>query len=172
MRRFPTFNGNIDRDSIALLLRHSNIPAPYTIYHDCWKLIPGTVLSIDTSAIERRALPAPTIYWSTAEVARESLSKPLTVSSDNAVDELESLLRNAVGDCMVSDAPIGAFLSGGIDSSTIVALMQAQSPEPVRTFSIGFTVESAVSFERLFGHFRSFFGPFGPFWSQQLFRVK
>ena len=137
--RFPTFSGNIDRDSIALLLRHSNIPAPYTIYHNCWKLMPGTVLSIDIAAIERRALPAPTIYWSTAEVARDSLSKPLMISSDNAVDALESLLRDAVGACMVSDAPIGAFLSGGIDSSTIVALMQAQSPEPVRTFSIGFT---------------------------------
>ena len=139
LRKFPTFNANINRDALALLLRHSNIPAPYTIYCDCWKLMPGTMVSIDRKTIESRSLPKPTPYWSTVEAANNSLSKPVLLSSDDTIDALESLLGDAVSACMVSDAPIGAFLSGGIDSSTIVALMQTQSSQPVRTFSIGFT---------------------------------
>ena len=139
LRKFPTFDTSIDHGSVALLLRHSNIPAPYTIYRDCWKLMPGTVVSVDRKAVERRSLPKPTSYWSTVDAATNSASRPSLLSSDDTVDALESLLGDAVSACMVSDAPIGAFLSGGIDSSIIVALMQTKSSQPVRTFSIGFT---------------------------------
>jgi asparagine synthase (glutamine-hydrolysing) len=139
LRRFPAFNANVEPDALTLLLRHSAIPAPYTIYRDCWKLMPGTFLRIDADTVARRTLPDPVAYWSAVDAAQNALATPWQGSTDEAVEALEACLSDAVGACMVSDVPIGAFLSGGIDSSTVVALMQAQSTQPVRTFSIGFT---------------------------------
>ena len=139
LRQYPGFDTSIDRDSLTLLLRHSAIPAPYTVYRDTWKLLPGTYLRIETNDVASRALPDPVPYWTAVGAAEAALANTWTGSTDDAIDALEACLKDAVGACMVADVPIGAFLSGGIDSSTVVALMQAQSTTPVRTFSIGFT---------------------------------
>jgi asparagine synthase (glutamine-hydrolysing) len=135
--RYPGFRAEIDRGAIALLLRHNCIPAPYTIYRDVHKLPPGTILSVSAGS-ER---PTPRAYWSAREVVERGVGDQLVGSDRELVDALDGVLREAVGMQMVSDVPLGAFLSGGIDSSTVVALMQAQSSRPVRTFTIGFTEE-------------------------------
>ncbi len=139
LRQFPNFEAAVDNNALTLLLRHSAIPAPYSVYRDCWKLIPGTVLSIDAGQLANRELPKPASYWSATDVASAGLADPFDKPDDDAIESLDSILKDAVGSCMVSDVPLGAFLSGGIDSSTVVALMQAQSNRPIKTFSIGFT---------------------------------
>lgn len=142
LRSYPGFSPTIDDGAVALLLRHSAIPAPYTIYRDCWKLTPGTVLTLGPDDVAARTLPEPVPFWSAASAAQTGLATQLNLNDSDATDALEGVLRNAVGACMVSDVPLGAFLSGGIDSSTVVALMQAQSDRPVKTFSIGFTEDN------------------------------
>ncbi len=134
MRAHPVFNAAIDRGALALLLRHNYIPAPYSIYRGIRKLPAGTWLRL--AAGQREAKPA--AYWSLAEVAERGVGNPFEGSESEALDELERLLGNAVRGQMVADVPLGALLSGGIDSSTIAALMQANSSRPVRTFTIGF----------------------------------
>lgn len=128
----PAFRKEIDQNSLALFLRHGYIPAPYTIYKNVRKLPPGHYLTLLT---EQDSLE-PTSYWSA-----KTLVDDHGISPDEATAELDTLLRDAVRLQMVSDVPLGAFLSGGIDSSTVVALMQAQSTRRIRTFSIGFTEE-------------------------------
>lgn len=123
----------IDRDALSAYLRHNFIPAPHTIYQGFYKLEPGCILTL-----REGGEPTTTRYWSCYDVALDGLRNPLTASSDEIVERLEALLRDAVKRRMVADVPLGAFLSGGIDSSTVAALMQAQSSEPVRTFTIGF----------------------------------
>lgn len=135
LRCHPDFGGEIDRDALALYLRHNYIPAPYAIYHNVRKLPPGTSLTI--SAIGARA-GQPVPYWSLKEVAERGVAAPFAGSAKEAVARLESLLGHAVRRQMVADVPLGAFLSGGVDSSLVVALMQAQSSRPVKTFTIGF----------------------------------
>jgi asparagine synthase (glutamine-hydrolysing) len=135
LRAHPAFRCDIDRDALALFLRHGYIPAPYTIYRGVCKLPPGTLLSLKAGA--GRAV-SPVEYWSAREAAAQGLSAPFTGPAEQAVEEFEALLRDAVKLRMEADVPLGASLSGGIDSSTIVALMQAQSTRPVKTFSIGF----------------------------------
>ncbi len=130
----PSFVGDIDRDALCLLLRHANIPAPHSIYRGVQKLEPGCLIRF---APGRPAATA-TRYWSAAQVAIEGLSQPFQGSPVEAVDALEALLGDAVSRQMVADVPLGAFLSGGVDSSTVVALMQKQASGPVKTFSIGF----------------------------------
>lgn len=125
----------IDRDALALYLRYSHIPAPYTIYQRLFKLPPGTFLRIPFAA---DALPEPQPYWRYLDVVRAGLAAPYAGSDTDAIEELDERLRRAVRLRMIADVPLGAFLSGGIDSSTIVALMQAQSSAPVRTYTIGF----------------------------------
>ena len=140
LRHHPGFSGRIDLGATALFLRYAYVPAPHSIYQDIGKLPPGTCLTLDfrDGGPDRTAMPEPEPYWSATEVAREGLAAPLEGPPDELLDRLDDLLRDAVRLCMVSDVPLGAFLSGGIDSSTVVALMQAQSNRPVRTFSIGF----------------------------------
>ncbi len=139
LRQFSGFDTTIDTSALTLLLRHSAIPAPHTIYHDCWKLIAGTVLTIGLDQIATRSLPDPQPYWSATQAAQSGLADLLELSDTDAITSLDGMLRDAVGACTLSDVPLGAFLSGGIDSSTVVALMQVQSSRPVKTFSIGFT---------------------------------
>lgn len=136
-RPHPAFEGEIDRDSLTLLMRHGYIPAPHSIYRGISKLMPGCFATLRAG---RRELEVET-YWSAAEVAELGTREPLTASPAEAVESLEHLLMDAVGQQMIADVPLGAFLSGGVDSSTIVALMQAQSTRPVKTFSIGFYEE-------------------------------
>ena len=134
LRRHPAFRAEIDRDALVLFLCYAYIPAPHSIYRNICKLLPGSVVSI--SAADPH--PAPVPYWSAKEVVERATADPFRGTPDEAVGELDSLLRDAVAMRMVADVPLGAFLSGGIDSSTVVALMQAQSVRPVRTFTIGF----------------------------------
>lgn len=130
----PAFVGGIDRDALTLFLRHNAIPAPYSIYQGIHKLPPGTFLQVH--ARQKGAQPA--AYWSARSVAEIGQRHLFTGSDAEAMAELERLLSQAVGGQMLADVPLGAFLSGGIDSTTVVALMQAQSTRPVKTFTIGF----------------------------------
>ncbi len=134
LKAHPAFAASIDRDALALMMRHNAVPAPYSIYRDIHKLLPGTLLSLSWS--NRNGTPAP--YWNVCEVVGQGLAHPYTGTAEEAVGQLDSLLREAVRGQMMADVPIGAFLSGGIDSSLVVALMQAQSAQSVRTFTIGF----------------------------------
>ncbi len=136
MRAHPAWRGETDRDALALFMRHAYIPAPYSIHRGVMKLLPGTILELREAA--PGSLPTPVPYWSMAEVAARGVSDPFRGSEAEAAAELEVLLRDAVAHQMVADVPLGAFLSGGVDSSAIVALMQAQSTRPVRTFTLGF----------------------------------
>lgn len=132
----PAFVGSIDRDALALQMRHNYIPAPHTIYQGIHKLLPGHFLRI---ILGRRDKPeVPRTYWSFPAVVAYGQSEPFSGGDAEAITRLESLLRNAVAQQQVADVPLGAFLSGGVDSSTIVALMQSQSSRPVKTFTIGF----------------------------------
>ena len=134
LRAHPAFRAEIDRDALTLFLRHNAIPAPYSIYRGIHKLPPGTFLQVHAGRKDAR----PVAYWSARSVVEEGQRNLFRGSDAEAVTELERLLGQAVGGQMVADVPLGAFLSGGIDSSTIVALMQAQSARPVKTFTIGF----------------------------------
>jgi asparagine synthase (glutamine-hydrolysing) len=139
LRAHPGFDKTVDRTSLAQLLQFSCVPNPRTIYEDIYKLRPGTSLHIRTPADVERA---PTPYWSAADVATRGSAERFQGSESDAAEALDALLRRAIDMRMVADVPLGAFLSGGIDSSTIVALMQAQSARRVRTFTIGFAEES------------------------------
>lgn len=133
---YPNFRKEINRDALTLYLRHNYIPAPYSIYENIFKLNPGCILKLDT----RKSEISINSYWSMSEVISKGITSQI-ISEDEAFNELEYLLRDSVKQQMLSDVPLGAFLSGGVDSSTIVALMQAQSNRPVKTFSIGFHEE-------------------------------
>ncbi|MEO7825530.1 MAG: asparagine synthase (glutamine-hydrolyzing), partial [Allosphingosinicella sp.] len=134
LSRHPAFRREIDRQALALFTRFNYVPAPHSIYAGIAKLPPGTFLKLRAG----EKAPAITPYWSAAEVAAAGASAPLDIGPEEATDELERVLAKAVSQQMMSDVPLGAFLSGGVDSSTVVALMQAQSSRPVKSFSIGF----------------------------------
>ncbi|KRB81842.1 asparagine synthase (glutamine-hydrolyzing) [Noviherbaspirillum sp. Root189] len=134
LRAHPACEARINRDAICLLLRHNAIAAPHSIYEGIFKLMPGTILTVSLTRTE----PAVRTYWSAADVARSGAAQAFTGNAPDAIDSLDAVLRQAVHGQMVADVPLGAFLSGGIDSSLVVALMQAQSTRPVKTFSIGF----------------------------------
>ena len=123
----------VERDALAAFLRHNYVPAPRSIYRGVAKLPPGTVLRVQPGGEPR--LEA---FWSLGEVAHAGIADRSTMSDAEAADRLDALLRDAIGRRMVADVPLGAFLSGGVDSSAVVALMQAQSDRPVKTFTIGF----------------------------------
>ncbi|HEX8263168.1 MAG TPA: asparagine synthase (glutamine-hydrolyzing) [Allosphingosinicella sp.] len=134
LRRHPAFAGDIDRDSLTLLMRYAYVPAPHSIYRGIRKLMPGCIATLRAGTRE----PEIEAYWSAAEVAVQGVRQPFEAGPEEAVESLERLLMDAIGQQMIADVPLGAFLSGGVDSSTVVALMQAQSARPVKTFSIGF----------------------------------
>lgn len=137
--QFPGFAPTVDRDALTLLFRRGCIAAPYSIFKDVYKLKPAHRIQIDARAIANGHHDiAQEPYWSIVEVLEQGEANPFAGNEAEAVEALHDLLRDAVKLCMISDVPLGAFLSGGIDSSTIVALMQAQNTKPVRTFSIGF----------------------------------
>jgi asparagine synthase (glutamine-hydrolysing) len=134
LRCHSEFRGEVNRDALTLLLRHNYIPAPYSIYSDIHKLLPGTCLQVNPR--ERNAQPVP--YWSAREHAEQGRREQYIGSEERAVTDLEELIKQSLAGQMVADVPLGAFLSGGVDSSTVVALMQQLSRRPVRTFTIGF----------------------------------
>ena len=134
----PSWTGEIDRNSLALFIRHNYVPAPRSIYRNIGKLPPAHLVAIRENG---RNIGAPICYWDLGSVAEQGTSEVSHKSEREFVDELDGLLRDAIGRRMIADVPLGAFLSGGYDSSTVVALMQAQSTQPVKTFSIGFHEE-------------------------------
>jgi asparagine synthase (glutamine-hydrolysing) len=136
LRPHPEFKPEIDRNALTAFMRYSYIPCPHTIYRGFFKLPPGSILSVRTTEADSR--PVLTTYWSARDVARRGIAEHLRVSTEEVTARLEALLRDAVKLRLESDVPLGAFLSGGVDSSTVVALMQAESVRPVRTFTIGF----------------------------------
>ena len=138
MRAHPAWTADIDRDALAEFIQYSCIFQPRSIYQGIGKLPPGTVLAIHADDIQRGRMPAPQPYWSFVDMVSRARAQPLKVSDVEATDLVEAQLRATIADQMVADVPLGAFLSGGIDSSTVVALMQAQSTRKVRTFAIGF----------------------------------
>src|SRR5262245_28827461 len=139
LRAHPRFHGEVDPDALAHLVQYSYIPAPASIYREVRKLEPGTLLRIP--AAPRAAIPAAAAFWTPREVAERGAADRFPAGDREAEDALHDLLADAVERRMISDVPLGALLSGGIDSSTVVALMQARGGKPVRTFAIGFREE-------------------------------
>ena len=135
LHSFPGFNGTLDRSSLGLFLRLGYVPAPYSIYENVYKLPPGHSLTM--SAPREHASPRP--YWCVRKIVETGLQNRFKGGIHDAAAEMESLLRDSVRLRMLADVPVGAFLSGGIDSSLIVSLMQAQTTSTVKTFTIGFT---------------------------------
>lgn len=134
LRAHPAFAAAICPQALGSFLQNMAVGGTQTIYKGIHKVPPGTLLTISQQNPE----PVAQRYWSMQDVAVQGVAQPFNGSATQAVDTLEDLLKNAVSQQMMADVPLGAFLSGGVDSSTIVALMQAQSKRPVKTFSIGF----------------------------------
>lgn len=128
----PHWHGDVDRDALTLFMRYGYIPAPFSIYRGIAKLPPAHVMTVGD---ESRFVGEPVCYWDVKDIA---VGERAAEDADRFIDELDALLRDAVKRRMASDVPLGAFLSGGIDSSTVTAMMQVQSDRPVKTFSIGF----------------------------------
>jgi asparagine synthase (glutamine-hydrolysing) len=133
-RAAPDWRPTIDDDAVVGYLRHAYIAQPRTIYREAEKLAPGHILTL-----REGTAPLPKCFWDlrAIAVAGQRRNDPAP-DANEAIERLDALLRDSVGLRMIADVPLGAFLSGGIDSSTVVALMQAQSSRPVKTFSIGF----------------------------------
>jgi asparagine synthase (glutamine-hydrolysing) len=133
LRAHPDFRPVIDQSAVGAFMRHNYIPAPSTIYQRVYKLEPGSILTLPW-----QGEPSITRFWNARAVARDGMANLLHQTDGEGTDELEALLKDAIGRRMIADVPLGAFLSGGIDSSLVAALMQAQSASKVRTFTIGF----------------------------------
>jgi asparagine synthase (glutamine-hydrolysing) len=134
LRRHPDFNARLNRAALRFYLRFMYVPAPFSIYDGIAKLMPGTILTFDPATAQTRT----TVYWSARDAAIEGTRHRFRGSEEEASRELEVLLRDSIKIRMVADVPLGVFLSGGVDSSLVTALMQAESASPVRSFSIGF----------------------------------
>lgn len=134
LKAHPAFSATVDRDALAVLLRFNYIAAPYSIIKGIRKLPAGCAIKLQMGQRD----VSPVAYWSLKDVALNGLAKPFEGDEDDAVNALEELLSSAVRAQMLADVPLGVLLSGGIDSTTIAALMQANSSRPVRSFTIGF----------------------------------
>lgn len=137
IRQLSGFHNEIDCRVLSLYFQYGYIPAPYSIYQNIYKLTPGTWLNVDVSTLAHTQHS----YWDLMQVAKEGEAHPFTGTRAEAADRLEQLLKDVVRGQMISDVPLGAFLSGGIDSALVVSIMQAVSDIPVRTFTIGFESE-------------------------------
>lgn len=144
LRAHPAWHGEINRDALAVYARLSYIPAPHSIYRGVFKLMPGTMVRVESRDVfandgtTRMEPLAAHTYWSVVQVATDGIANPFIGGDAEAAEQLESILKQSIKRQMVADVPLGAFLSGGVDSSTVVALMQAQADRPVKTFTIGF----------------------------------
>ncbi len=140
LRQHPDFNASIDKQAMALYLRYSCVPAPHSIYEQIWQIPPGHRLRFVANQMDAninlRVLMHP--YWSAKDVVKDAKTHAVEGNEDAIVDGFEELLSRSIKDRMISDVPLGAFLSGGIDSSCVVALMQKISDTPVHSFTIGF----------------------------------
>jgi asparagine synthase (glutamine-hydrolysing) len=142
LREHPDWEGELDRDALAAYLRLGYVASPWSAFRGIRQLAPGTFVtaSADTLRTAPHSVKSET-WWSLEDAVRRGIERPFEGDDAEAANELERVLGDAVAGQMVADVPLGAFLSGGIDSSTIVALMQARSSVPVRTFTIGFQEE-------------------------------
>ena len=138
LRVHPAFNPRISQAALGLYLQLGYIPYPYSIYEGIWKVPPGHILTLPAGAPPSVALAGTAPYWSAREVCENGAANAFQGTEGEAVAELDRLLRDSVRLRMIADVPLGAFLSGGLDSSLVAALMQAQSSHPVKTFTIGF----------------------------------
>jgi asparagine synthase (glutamine-hydrolysing) len=136
LRAYPSFAPAINRSAVASFMRHNYVPAPHTVYEGVHKLEPGCILTLPW-----QGEPKITRFWDARAIARNGISHPVEADDATLTEELETLLKDAVARRMIADVPLGAFLSGGVDSSTVVALMQASRSGTVKTFSIGFDIE-------------------------------
>lgn len=134
LKEHPDFRGIVDRQALTLYLRHGYIPTPWSIYEGIYKIPPAHYIKVTNNG---EAISDPLCYWNLGQIAEEGASHPV-YDSTQLIHKLDELLLDAVKIRMMADVPLGAFLSGGYDSSLVVALMQAQSTKPVQTFSIGF----------------------------------
>ncbi|UPR52366.1 asparagine synthase (glutamine-hydrolyzing) [Vibrio cyclitrophicus] len=134
---FPHFKKVVNRDSLSLYLRYNYIPVPFTIYNDVFKMVPGTIIEVG-----RDLVVSEYSYWDPSYVVESGVKNTYKGTYESAVKELESLISESIRSQTISDVPFGAFLSGGIDSSLVVALMQKQLATPVKTFTIGFHNEA------------------------------
>ncbi len=149
LKQVQDWNREVDREALTLFMRYGYIPAPYSIYKNIYKLVPGTILTVsDTFQLSKGKFTqfagstsgdvvCPVSYWSLEAVVKKGTAN-LIVDEQEALQEFDDLLSTVVGDQLVADVPVGAFLSGGIDSSLIVAFMQKGSRRPVKTFTIGY----------------------------------
>jgi len=135
------FEKEISRDALALQLQFNCIPAPYSIYKNIYKLLPGHYLQLKKTDLEKNLLPKSKSYWSLKETAILGLKNLKPINIQIIKDELEVILKNTIKQQMISDVPLGTFLSGGVDSSLVAALMQSQSSQPIKTFTVGFNEE-------------------------------
>jgi asparagine synthase (glutamine-hydrolysing) len=136
-RGHPSFEGQIDREALTQFFRYNCIPAPYSIYRGIKKLLPGTYLRVDLLNFRKQDCEIKT-FWSLQNVIANGKTHSFAGTDADAIKFLDQLLRQVVKQQMMSDVPLGAFLSGGVDSSSVVALMQTQSKKPIKTFTIGF----------------------------------
>lgn len=136
LRAHPAFNNQVDRLALPLYFRHGYIPAPWSIWRGIHKLPPGCWLRL--CADHKHILPKPTPYWSMTSTVVQRQANPFIGTEVEAINGLEQLLLSSISGQQLADVPVGAFLSGGIDSTTVVAIMQAQSNRKVKTFTIGF----------------------------------
>jgi asparagine synthase (glutamine-hydrolysing) len=156
LRAHPDFEPEIDRNALGLFIQYSWMPAPYSIYAGIRQLPAGTTLTVPVDGEPGSVRPA--AWWSAHDVAARGARAPVSMSLEKATGALEDVLREAVSCRMVADVPLGAFLSGGIDSSTVVALMQSVSAAPVRTFTIGYheaRYNEAAHARAIAGHLRT-----------------
>jgi len=150
LRAHPAFHASVDRDALTLFFRHNYVPAPRSIYEGISKVGAASIVTIDRDGVATSAR-----YWKLEEVIMLGRASELEGGDDDLVDLVEARLRATIREEMIADVPLGAFLSGGIDSSTIVALMQAESRRPVKTFTIGFGEDAyneAVHAKAVAGH--------------------
>ena len=132
LKKHPQFMNEIDRQSLALYMRYCYVPAPHSIYKGINKLEPGTILTVSLKHQSKDR------YWDAREIAKKGSEFPFDSSANEIKNTLEELLKKTISQQMMADVPLGAFLSGGIDSSAVVALMQEQSSKAIKTFTIGF----------------------------------
>jgi asparagine synthase (glutamine-hydrolysing) len=134
LKQHPQFRGEIDRKSLSLYMRYSYVPTPHSIYKDIHKAEPGTIITVSPHEGDIKLEK----YWDALSEVKKGVKNPFNEEPSKITNNLDKLLKKTINQQMMADVPLGAFLSGGIDSSAVVALMQTQSPRPIKTFTIGF----------------------------------
>lgn len=138
LRVHPEFKNSVDRSALALFLKYNYIPSPHSIFEGISKLLPGHLITLDLNSLMSGSIPRPKAFWRLSDHTVQDRTHE-TLDDISSVKMLQELLIQSVKRQMVADVPVGCFLSGGVDSSTVSAVMQSLSPRPIETFSIGFS---------------------------------